>query len=273
MELVKDWGFDGIDIDWEYPSNTTEAADMVLLLQAIRNELDSYSAQYANNYHFLITIASPAGAANYDNLNLSQMAGIIDYFNLMAYDYAGSWSSDTGHNANLYPNPSDPNSTPFSTDQAITDYLAAGIPAHQILLGMPTYGRSFESTAGMGEPFSGVGKGEWKGGAGVWDYNVLPKAGATMEYDSTAVGAYSYDSTAQELISFDTPAVIQTKVQYLQNRGLGGSMFWEASSDRNDNSSLVTTSLNALGSLAYSQNLLSYPNSTYANIAAGMPGS
>ncbi|KXH44042.1 glycosyl hydrolase family 18 [Colletotrichum salicis] len=273
VKIMKDWGFDGIDIDWEYPADATEAANMVLLLQAVRSELDSYAAQYTPGYHYLLTIASPAGPSHYNALNLKAISDVIDAFNLMAYDYAGSWDANSGHQANLYPNPSNPSSTPFSTDAAVNDYLAAGVPAAKIVLGMPIYGRSFEQTNGIGQPFSGIGSGSWENG--VWDYKALPKAGATELYDATAVASYSYDSAAKELISYDTPAVVRTKVSYLTGKGLGGSMFWEASGDRTDSGSLLVTSFNALGGTGtqdQSLNQLSYPNSQYDNIRAGVPG-
>lgn len=269
VTLVKDWGFDGIDIDWEYPANATEAQNMVLLLQAVRQELDNYAAQYAAGYHFLLTVASPAGPSNYNTMQLGAMSQYLDFFNLMAYDYAGSWSTDSGHQANLYPDPQNPNATPFSTDAAVTDYVAAGVPASKIVLGMPIYGRSFESTAGLGQPFSGVGSGSWEDG--VWDYKVLPKAGATEYYDSVSGATYSYDASSEELISYDTADMVSRKVSYLQSKGMGGSMFWEVSADRTDDQSLVSTSYNSLGSLDSSENLLSYPDSQYANIVAGMP--
>lgn len=199
------------------------------------------------------------------------MANYLDFFNLMAYDYAGSWDSTSGHQANLY-NASDsgnPLAAKYSTDKAVTDYISAGVPASKIVLGMPIYGRSFEQTAGIGQPYTGVGSGSWENG--VWDYKALPKAGATVITDVKAGATYSYDSSAQELISYDTPDMVSTKVSYLKSKGLGGSMFWEASADKNDSSSLITTSLNALGSLNSDQNLLSYPNSQYANIVAGVP--
>ncbi|KAJ9142477.1 Endochitinase [Pleurostoma richardsiae] len=271
VTLVKDWGFDGIDIDWEYPSDATQAQNFVLLLQAVRSALDAYASQYAPGYHFLLTVASPAGPTNYNIQQLGTMAGDVDFFNLMAYDYAGSWDTTSGHQANLYPNPSNPTATKFSTDAAITAYLAAGVPASKIVLGMPIYGRSFEQTSGIGQPYSGIGSGSWENG--VWDYKVLPKSGATVMTDSVAGATYSYDSAAQELISYDTPAMIQAKVAYVMSKGLGGSMFWEASGDRNDSQSLIVTSFNSLGgasALDSTQNLLSYPNSQYANIVAGM---
>ncbi|KAL1867067.1 Chitinase 4 [Diaporthe australafricana] len=271
VTLMKDWGFDGLDIDWEYPADATQAANFVLLLQAVRQALDNYAAQYAPGYHFLLTIASPAGPQNYNTMQLSAMSTYLDFFNLMAYDYAGSWDNTSGHQANLYAASDSGNAlaAKYSTDRAVSDYIAAGVPASKIVLGMPIYGRSFESTAGIGQPYTGVGSGSWENG--VWDYKALPKAGASVITDAKAGATYSYDAASQELISYDTPAMVATKVSYLKSKGLGGSMFWEASADKNDSSSLLATSYNALGSLDSSQNLLSYPNSQYANIVAGVP--
>lgn len=57
VQLVKDLGFDGIDIDWEYPKDATEAQNFVLLLQECRRQLDAYGAQYAPGKKLLLTIA------------------------------------------------------------------------------------------------------------------------------------------------------------------------------------------------------------------------
>lgn len=265
-------GFDGIDIDWEYPTDATEAANFISLLATIRQAMDDYAAEYAPGYHFLLTVASPAGPQNYNNMDLSGMASYLDYFNLMAYDYAGSWDTTSGHQANLYYQSSNPNATKYSTDQALTDYVAAGVPADKIVLGMPIYGRAFEETDGMGLPYTGIGSGSWE--AGVWDYKVLPLSGATVVTDDLAGATYSYDSSKKELISYDTVDMVAAKVDYLMGKGLAGSMFWEASADRTDSQSLILTSFDSLGgsgALDSTENLLSYPNSSYANIVAGMP--
>lgn len=271
VTLMKDWGFDGIDIDWEYPADDTQANNFVLLLQACRSALDAYAAQYSPGTHFLLSVASPAGPTNYNIMHLSDMDAYLDSWNLMAYDYAGSWDTITGYQANLYPSASNPNSTPFSTDRAIRDYISAGISASKIVMGMPIYGRSFESTSlPVGSLYSGIGSGSWEDG--VWDYKALPKAGATEYYDSGAGASYSYDATAQELISYDTVQSVLTKTTYIQSNGMLGAMFWEASADKVGSGSLIGAVAGKLGALDQSENCLSYPNSQYANIAAGMPG-
>ncbi|KAM3516743.1 hypothetical protein NHJ13051_009628 [Beauveria bassiana] len=240
--LMKDWGFDGIDIDWEYPEDATQAQDMIFLLQAVRDELDSYASQHAKHHHFLLSIAAPTGAKEYKKLKLAELGQVLDYINLMAYDFAGAWSNATGHGANLYNNTENPAATPFNTQDAVDAYINGGVPVNKLVLGMPLYGRSFQQTEGIGKPYTGVGSGTWE--YGTWDYRVLPKPGAKIICDNTAQGCYSYDAQTKELISFDTPDIVAAKVEWLKEKGLGGSMFWEASGDKNGSDSLINKSFN-----------------------------
>lgn len=185
----------------------------------------------------LLTIASPAGSQNYNKLKLAEMAPYLDFFNLMAYDYSGSFGNVAGHQANLYPSTDNSPSTPFSTDAAIRDYIKAGVPANKITLGMPLYGRAFQQTDGIGKPFHGVGEGSFE--KGIWDYKFLPQAGAVEQMDQQVGASYSWDGAKKVIVSYDTLATSNAKVKYIKNNKLGGGMFWELSGDRNDSGSLV----------------------------------
>lgn len=83
-------------------------------------------------------------------------------------------------------------------------------------------------------------------------------AGAEVFENTTDVSSYSYDSAKRELVSYDTPNIVKLKVQYVNEKGLGGSMFWELSTDKVGSESLVGVSANTLGSLDQTQNHIQY---------------
>jgi chitinase len=91
VQMIKDYGFDGIDVDWEYPQNTEQGSQFLALLKEIRNQMDEYAAtlMFGNEYgqemkpNFLLSIAAPAGEKNYRNLPLQQISQVTDFINLM----------------------------------------------------------------------------------------------------------------------------------------------------------------------------------------------
>lgn len=89
LELVKDLGFDGVDIDWETiyagTAGDTEAANSVLLLEALRSALEDYTAKHNPSHKIFISVASPAGPSKYNELPLAEMNKYVDMWNLMAY--------------------------------------------------------------------------------------------------------------------------------------------------------------------------------------------
>lgn len=187
----------------------------------------------------LLTVASPAGPSHYQIWKFDRMVPYIDFFNIMAYDYADPLNIITTHQANLYPSLiNSTQSTPFSTNAAIEDYVKAGVPTHKISLGMPLYGRAFQQTDGMGKSFHGVGDGSFE--KGIWDYKMLPQSGATDQFDQEVGASYSWDKTKRILISYDTIAASNMKVDFIKKHKLGGSIFWELSGDSKNNKSLIS---------------------------------
>ena len=273
VKLLEDLGLDGLDIDWEYPQNAAQAQNYVDLLRAVREELHRAEQKRGGRTHFLLTVASPAGPQNIQNLKLKDMDQYLDFWNLMAYDYSGSWDSMAGHQANLYASQQSPSSTPFSTQAAVEIYMRSGVSPNKIVLGMPLYGRAFEQTKGPGTAFSGVGAGSYENG--IWDYKALPKAGG-QEYSDASIGAsWSYDAGSAEMISYDTPALVVMKADYVRRNRLGGGMWWESSGDKpRGQGSLIEQFVHSSGgqsALEEVPNCLEYPESQYDNLRKGMP--
>ncbi|ORY68308.1 chitinase [Pseudomassariella vexata] len=272
VELIKNLGFDGIDIDWEYPQNTAEAADLVALLQAVRDAMDAYSRTLPTPYHFELTVACPAGAQNYEKMDLPGMDRLLDFWNLMAYDYAGSWDSVAGHQANLFPCSHHPQRTPFSTVSALEYYTSHGVAPNKIVLGMPLYGRAFQGTNGPGHGYQGVGEGTWENG--VHDYKKLPLEGAEERIDDDAGASYCYHPGSKTMVSYDTVEMARRKAHFLRQRGLGGAMWWESSADKEGEGSLIATVVHGLGgkmALERAGNCIAQPHTKYDNLRAGFP--
>ncbi|KAG6816385.1 hypothetical protein H0H87_006534 [Tephrocybe sp. NHM501043] len=260
VQLIEDYGFDGIDIDFEFPSSAAQGQGLADLFTSLRTAFTALQSKKGDSVPYQLTAAVSAGSSNYQYLNVPQMNAAMDYWNLMAYDYAGSWLTFADNQANLYGGAR----TGFNTDNAIKWYLSQGATASKITLGMPLYGRAFEATNGLGQAYTGIGPGTIE--AGVYSYKTLPLAGATVYENTTDVSSYSYDSAKRELVSYDTPNIVKIKAKYINSNNLAGSMFWELSTDKVGSESLVGTSVSVLGSLDSTQNHISYPNSKWDNL-------
>jgi chitinase len=239
LTLIKDLGFDGVDIDWEYPADSTEAQNFVLLLKTTRDALDAYAQKYSPGYRLLLSVAAPAGPSSYQYMKFGEMDQYIDMWNLMAYDYAGSWDTVSGHQANWNPSTSSIASTPFSTYRPITDYIKAGVTIAKINIGIPLYARGFMNTNGPGQSYSGTGPGTWE--AGIYDFKTLPQKGATEAFSPTMVAGWSYDNVQKVFMSYDTHESAWAKAKCIQTYKLGGAMYWELSADKSGNDSLINT--------------------------------
>ncbi|KAL1899318.1 Chitinase 4 [Ceratocystis pirilliformis] len=269
VDILKNLGFDGIDIDWEYPQNAQDAANYVALLKKVREKLDAYSATVEGNPRFELTVACPAGSTQYEKLDIAGMDRYLDFWNLMAYDYCGSWDQTAGHQANLRPSNSAA-STPFCTEAAVNYYHHHGVARNKIVIGMPLYGRAFENTDGPGTPYNGIGEGNWE--RGVYDYKSLPLPGAQEHVDHPITASYSYDPAKRMMVTYDNAHVARQKAEYIKAAGLGGGMWWESSADKTGEESLISNVVQVFGgpcSLHKRQNCTSYPHTKYDNLRSG----
>ena len=255
IEFMKTYGFDGIDLDWEYPVaggedyniyRPEDTANYVLLVKEIRRQLDALEAVDGVEKHYLLTIAGPGGDDKIKNFDLDGMEPYLDWFSVMAYDFHGaSWEPNkTGHASAMYGTPDSTKST-YYTDYAIDLYLDQVDPS-KIVLGAPMYGHSWKGVTkgtdnGLNNPASGAGLDTYWGPQGIvayWQIMNLLETQPDMYHvywDDQAKASYIYSPVdGGTFISYESLEALQYKLDYIKELGLGGIMFWELDDDIRD---------------------------------------
>jgi len=229
--------FDGIDIDWEYPvgggltnGSPDDTANFTLLLNELRLQMDALGQ--SNGKHYLLTIAAPVRPGSIRNLDLPGITAAVDWINLMTYDYHGTWDSTTNFNAPLFRTANDPADAALNADATVQRYLAEGVPASKLVMGVPFYGRGWTGVAdvdhGLYQSAAGSAPGTYE--AGSFEYNdIRDRYLPTWQYywNQEANVPWLYDLDSQTFISFDDARSLEAKAGYVKDQGLAGVMIWE----------------------------------------------
>lgn len=239
-----------MDIDWEYPVGRLDSVaaqedkqNFVLLLSEVKRVLSPAG--------LLLTVAvgatSARGEISYD---IPGVAANVDFINLMTYDLHGSWDSRTGINAPLYAgSDSDQQS---NADACVKYWLSHGCPKEKLVLGIPTYGRTFALQApsqnGINSPVSGAGDaGPFTRQAGFLGYNEILLNNWNSKWQDDQKVPYAFNGN--QWVGYDDKNSVTEKVNYAMSNDLAGCMFWSIETDdfRNGNP-LISTAFNLLKS-------------------------
>ena len=231
LQVLQEYHFDGVDIDWEYPGYETgrdvsiDRPNFTLMMQEIKNTLKKANPEY------LITAAIPGGKYGYTRYELNKLNNILDYVHLMTYDLQASGQAT--HHSGLYSGTGTPHG---SAKQTVDLFASQGVSKNKLVVGIAFYGRKFNTSNYY------VGSTSTTTNAASITYtdiynNYLLKIqnGSTTikrYWDETTMAPYIYDSSTRVWITYDDPESITAKCEYVKNNNLGGVMFWDYGEDQ-----------------------------------------
>jgi chitinase len=241
--------FDGFDIDWEFPA-PSDTRNATLLMQEFRKQLDALGK--TNKTRYLLTMFGPAGQQNFSNIQLAEVAEQLDFYNVQGYDFHGTWETSTNHASPLFDDHQDPVADEnFYIDYTISSYLQAGVPAHKLVLGIPTYARGWTGVPNINNGLYQTSSGpapyppaDYLQTPGVITYlTATGLTGYTRHFDFKRIAVWLYNPTTQTLWSYDDPSTVWLKMGYVNFRthgGLGGAFIW-ALKDDDANGTIIKT--------------------------------
>lgn len=216
MSIVRTYGLDGVDVDWEFPS-TSDGTDVTFT--ALMKEL-SDSCHMGSKYYLTAAINAGKYVGAYTNAVKSELwtGNYVDYFNIMAYDDFNTTVPFRHH-------------SDFNLAQVCLNYwiITRGMPKEKAVLGLPAYGRP-----------SGI----TQTGTILTYSAILGQAGITAaQTDSAVVSVTGYNNYK---IYYNGQPTIKRKTMLAKNTA-GGVMLWEKGQDTNDGYSLLKAACDTIG--------------------------
>ncbi|RYZ41751.1 MAG: chitinase [Myxococcaceae bacterium] len=221
--VMNDFGYDGLDLDWE-PVEPEDRPKLLALVRDLRRQRSNITLTFPIHW---INANFPADADPW----FAQLAPYFNQINVMSYEMIGPWEGwESWHTSALR---GEQGLHPTSIASSLELWVKAGIPKAKLGLGIPFYGMAWRHITGPYQPFTG--ESDYAGGDNVFTYKKIRDLSAkgTLHWDDTAQASYVtfpanglVEDGTVTWISYDSPRAIAAKGAFVKEEGYGGAIIW-----------------------------------------------
>jgi chitinase len=234
IAALRTYGFDGVDIDWEYPGyaehkgSPADSTHFTHLLAALRDSLVAEGQQ--NGKRYLLTAALPAGGVHLQSIEVRDIAMLLDQINVMTYDYYGPWDPVANHNSPLYPSAGA--DTARCVDASVTTFRREyGVSASMLNIGVPFYGHTYRNCLTLNSPHGGEDTVHFPPSGATYREIMGVRGVCVRKWDDQAKVPYLICPVWGTLVSYDDEESLRCKARYVIDHAIHGVVIWEITGD------------------------------------------
>ena len=230
MDIIKSYGYDGLDIDYEFPqggSNTRR--NFVYFMQRMREELDALGK--SKNKEYILSMAVPGGTWAFSLFDMVSLSEHVDYFNIMNYDlYVGDATKGTTHHHTApYDDTLYPGGTAYSD---IGLYRSYGIPDDKIVVGLGMYARRWTGVPNKNNGLHQPGTLDMNSNEAYIHYTTLKssyenKNGYVKYWDEASQAPYLFNASRGIVLTYDDERSAKIKCEIAGSAGIRGVMVFD----------------------------------------------
>lgn len=270
VEFIRKYGFDGIDIDFEFPSETSQSgnpADFGIseprrkgisdrytqFLKIMREKLSEASLQ--DGKYYWLTSAVSASSWVLGGQTNSEFLDYLDFVSIMSYDYHGGWNQFVENQANIYADPADTETSSLALPTLGFDwsmnYYRGAVQSEKILMGVPFYTRGWTNVQGGETGLHGSSKTPATGEENIWCdldengnevaaganplwhvLNLMQKDSNYKKYwDPVGCVPHVWNDVNKTFLTFEDEQSIQERINFVESHNLGGVLIWVTHGD------------------------------------------